>query len=341
MTTSNRFGDGDFYAWGPREEPTFKAREYFVDVLQNEVPNAYKDFKERLRPTFHEVFDVAWTSAPEFDGKAEDALRALFKLRGHSWGWPLQADDLRIRLEDLIKAGEPADWSTIKWGTPYMQAFDHWPPPTPTGTWGRMSVSVDEHQRIVSMWARSWYLLGGVLTTLLEDELTSWSKKWHLQGNEWVASHLLARRCKARLLEDEEARLDHVSFGIPWGMTVSFLDALAESFRDFLDWDPTGKQWGSWRKDAEDRFRQTVNTYKDRVQESCENPRNALRPTRPETRQAARDFGYLVQFQVLHQTQEQIRHQAGMDEVKAVGKAIHRAADSAGLTLRKGPPTSK
>lgn len=305
--TVRRFGRGDQYIPGVRDadgpdepdEATFQAREYFVDILQEEAPEAYDDFRQRVEPTF---------------GGLEPTFREVFDAPG-------DPESLQTLLEQWWES-PPSEWS------PYAEAFLGWPPPIPRGTPDR---PLDQVIRIALI---RWRFHAWLLTSILGDELYSWSEAWHLEENLWVASHLLARSCKARLLfhGDEAQRdvnLDHVVFGSP-GVLAPFKDSMDKSFGSFPEWDPTQEEWGKWRKAAEDPFRKALANYEARVLEQCEV--HHLSPT-PEKRESERDFRRLVRFQVLGKTQRELREKD--EDLKAVQRVLRRTAKIVGLRRRK------
>ena len=181
-----------------------------------------------------------------------------------------------------------------------------------------------------------WRFYGWLLANLLGDALDSWSEKWHLKENLWVAGHLLTRNCKARLFprKDEvrhDVKLDYMVFGSP-GVLASFKDPLDEAFGSFREWDPTQEQWSEWRDAAGEVWCKAVADHKARVLKECEV--RHLSPT-PEKWFAERHFCRLVRFQVLGQTQQELREKN--EDVKAVQKALRRTAELVGIRLRSDP----
>ena len=298
---TRHFGPGEYHVGGWSDDVdkvTFGAREYFVDVLAQEVPEAVERFREDVESTVRDVFDA--------HGDRE-ALRVLLEQGGGSWDWP------------------PREWP--RYGEGFLGSA-----PTPPGTLGK---PLDETMRILQYCALSWPFYGWRLTTLLRDFLDSWSEKRNLQQNPCVASHLLARICKAHFISEDgkepgdETKLDHRVFP-SLGVLAWFPDSLGDFF-PFREWDPTQERWSDWRKAAEARFREALNAYKDRVQEEAR--RRNLEST-PTKREAERDFRFLIRFQVLGETHEKIAEESGFDDVKVVQKCIRRTAELAGLVLR-------
>lgn len=330
---TNRFGKGDRHLRSfPPEQPssnpdlgdeqTFRAREYFVDLLEEEAPDLIVDFLQRVKPTFQEVFDHAWPDPPRLDNAAEAALKSLLKGRDLDWEWP----------------PENPIWSPHSGDSPFAEAFGGWPPPTPSEMEER-PLDSDFLQELMH-WRHCWALLGWLLAGLLGDELESWSEAWNLEENRWVASHLLARTCKARLLGVEKAQLDHVVFGSP-GVLARFTDSLAEGFGSFRDWDPTQEQWGDWRKAAMVQFKRVLKRYKKLVLEKADGPEFRLASTRTK-KESARDFRRLIRFQVLLKTSKDLLEEGDEVEqdVKNVQASIRRTAVLVGLPLRTSPSDS-
>jgi hypothetical protein len=315
---AEQLGPGDYYLAHPgaewEEASPFRARELFVDALQDVAPEKCEHLREVVNPTVQQVFDAR--------GNLE-RLECILEDRGLAWDWP------------------PKEWPK------YGDAFHGWPPPTPEGT---AEMPLGEMYRIVVTRFNCWQFHGWLIPTLLRDDLDAWSSRWNLTENPWVAGHFLARMCKARFLTDgqsptEPRKLDHTVFPSP-GVLAWFGDSLVDHFHipggpkskdsRFRQWDPTQEAWSEWQKAAKDVFAQALQLYKARVLEECET--RSIRVT-PKPRHLERNLRRLVGFQVLGKTHEELRSEGEYD-VKAVQKAIARTSVIVGLKLRTSSSAS-
>ena len=81
-----RLGKGDRYQPGLGslvDEPTFRLRQRFVDLLQEEAPEAYDKFRSKVVPTVREVFNAHCD---------RETLKALLEQSGFTWDWPPSDD---------------------------------------------------------------------------------------------------------------------------------------------------------------------------------------------------------------------------------------------------------
>ncbi len=296
-------GPGEYHVVGftdDVDEVKFRCRERFLDLLREEAPNAYADYHERVKASVHTVFNAKGDQA---------TLTVLVEEAGFTWDWP-PSDD--------------SEWP------PYGEGFLG-ASPTPPGTF---KMPLNDIVRIFRRPDRCWRFHGWLLRTLLREDLDSWSERWNLGENPWVASHLLARICKAHLFSEDdnglgdETKLDHRIFP-SLGVLACFLDSLGDSFDTFREWDPTQELRRDWEHAARERFENAVKHYCAAVEAKAEVP--GLKKT-PDKRKVERDLRRLVRFQVLHETLESLR-KSGEHE-RTTQRAVEGAADLVGLRRR-------
>lgn len=222
-------------------------------------------------------------------------------------------------------------------GFPYSLAFG-FIPPTPDGFYGSLTVEGDhddfvrERSKLEWAWWRAWQFIRQLASILLRDQLDSWSRPHErLRHNPWVASHLLARGCKARLCHTTDARLDHVTFPHPFqelNGLASFGECFAESFAALREWEPTRQEWSAWKQKAVACFRDALADYRRRVQERATGSiqEGGLGLKRVPGKRKDDNFRRLIRWAVLGKTQREIADEDGVDE-KKVNVSIGRACE--------------